>query len=153
MYFYLTCSIFYGVNLYLDLENVNKFNSVHLNTNHNWALQDYEHRYLLFNDTDTTFSQCCTPNITWNCWRGALLWMRTVNKKCCIFRYYSWNWNFNITAQKLFSKTHESAWSLTECHYASFSLPWEAFHSFILVIFISSWNMMIRHEIFRNWPL
>jgi hypothetical protein len=25
MYFYLTCSISYGVNLYLDLRNINKF--------------------------------------------------------------------------------------------------------------------------------
>jgi hypothetical protein len=30
MYLYLTCSISYGVNLYLDLQNVNKFNSIQL---------------------------------------------------------------------------------------------------------------------------
>jgi hypothetical protein len=28
MYLYLTCSISYGVNLYLDLRNINIFNSV-----------------------------------------------------------------------------------------------------------------------------
>jgi hypothetical protein len=28
MYFYLTCSIAYGVNLYLDLRNVNTINSI-----------------------------------------------------------------------------------------------------------------------------
>jgi hypothetical protein len=29
MYLYLTCSISYGVNLYLDLQNVNKFKFKH----------------------------------------------------------------------------------------------------------------------------
>jgi hypothetical protein len=31
MYLYLTFSISYGVNLYLDLQNINKFNSVQFN--------------------------------------------------------------------------------------------------------------------------
>jgi hypothetical protein len=30
---------------------------------------------------------------------------------------------------------------------------WKHSTSFMLVIFISGWNMMIRSEIFRNWPL